>query len=174
MFPGEDVTSLAAYRNGVYIYGDCEKGSSIVIGKIEDVSSFAKEQDYVVRSGDFELTTHVAVGECEKGRSIEFEGIRFVVSEPQVSFSYSITGDFRCRYNTARFAVEFIKTGLLYLDGKVVLRVAMGEVGADQLKRLEDAIEAHAPFVEMLDTLAISVAWNPAADCQAECNSPSR
>lgn len=156
------MTSLAAYRNGVYIYGDCEKGSSIVIGKIEDVSSFAKEQDYVVRSGDFELTTHVAVGECEKGRSIEFEGIRFVVSEPQVSFSYSITGDFRCRYNTARFAVEFIKTGLLYLDGKVVLRVAMGEVGADQLKRLEDAIEAHAPFVEMLDTLAISVAWNPA------------
>ena len=162
LFPGEDVTSLAAYRNGVYIYGDCERGSSIVIGKIEDVSSFAKEQDYVVRSGDFELTTHVAVGECEKGRSIEFEGIRFVVSEPQVSFSYSITGDFRCRYNTARFAVEFIKTGLLYLDGKVVLRVAMGEVGADQLKRLEDAIEAHTPIVEMLDTLAISAAWNPA------------
>lgn len=171
LLPGEDVTSLAAFCNGAYIYGDCETGRSIVIGKIEDISSFAIEQDRAVKSGDFEITTHVAVGECEKGRSIEFEGIRFVVSEPQVSFSYSITGDFRCRYNTARFAVEFIKTGLLYLDGGVVLRVAMSEVSTDKLKRLEDAIEAHAPIVEMLDALAISAAWNPAEMSDEEIDS---
>lgn len=162
LFPGEDISTLAAFRNGAYIYGENERGQSLVFGKLENVCMFAMGQEAAVRSGDFELTTLVFAGEHEKGHYLEFEGINFIVSDSEATFNYTVSGDFRHRYNTVRFAIEFIKTGQMFINGKAVLRVAMGDDNAEQLQRLETSLGVYGQIVETLDVLSISAAWDPA------------
>ena len=160
LFPGEDISTLAAFRNGAYIYGENERGQSLVFGKLENVCMFAMGQEAAVRSGDFELTTLVFAGEHEKGHYLEFEGINFIVSDSEATFNYTVSGDFRHRYNTVRFAIEFIKTGQMFINGKAVLRVAMGDDNAEQLQRLETSLGVYGQIVETLDVLSISAAWD--------------
>lgn len=162
LFPGEGITTLAAFRNGAYIYGENDQGQSLVFGKLENVCMFAMGQEAIVRSGDFELTTLVFAGEHEEGHYLEFEGVNFIVTDSEATFNYTISGDFRHRYNTVRFAMEFIKTGQMSINGKTVLRVAMGVDNAEQLQRLETSLGVYGQIVETLDVLSISVAWDPA------------
>lgn len=162
LFPGEDITTLAAFRNGAYIYGEDDHGQSLVFGKVEDVCMFAMGREATVESGGFSFTTLVFAGEHEDGRYLEFEGVILIISERDVKFNYTVSGEFHRRYNTVRFAKEFIRTGVLSLNGAVVLRVGMDAVDSTQLQRLEDSIKVYAPIVETLDAIGITAKWDPA------------
>ena len=168
LFPGEDVTSLAAIRNGAYIYGEDDQGQSLVFGKVEDACMFAMGREATVGSGDFSLETLVYAGEHVDGSYIEFEGINLIVGEKDVTFNFMVSGDFHKRYNTVRFASEFIRTGVLSINGSVALRVEMSENDGEQLRRLEDSLKVYGRIVATLDSLGITAAWDPSEMTERE------
>lgn len=168
LFPGEDVTALAGLHNGAYIYGEDDQGQSVVFGKVEDVCMFAMGHEATVESGDFSLKTLIFAGEHEDGRYFEFEGITLIVGDKKAAFNYTISGDFHRRYNTVRFAKEFIKTGTLSINSSVVLQVGMNDDNGNQLSRLEDSLRVYGPIVETLDAIGVSVEWDPSKMTEKE------
>lgn len=170
LFPGEEVTTFAGWREGTYLYGEDESGRSLVFDKMEDVLMFARGVEAKVSSGDFELTTMVLAGECEDGRCLKFEGASMVISDEKVTFNYKIEGGFRKRYNTASFAHEFIRTGELWLNDNLAIRVGMGAAEASQLSKLKNELNVYRDIVETLDTLNIAADWDPTLMSEKEIN----
>ncbi len=75
LFPGEPVTALNSFRDGPYIYGEAKNGKLTVIGKMDDVVSFAAGTTATISAGDFSMETTLMIGESENGNFLEFEGV---------------------------------------------------------------------------------------------------
>lgn len=172
LLPGENAISLAGLGAGPYVYGTTTDGRTLVIGKIGDVAMFGVGSERAVSAGDFELTTMVTLGDSKDGTYIEFKGVSMVLSEPdsKASLNWSISGDFRRRYDTARFVLEFLRTGSLAIDGRPFLRVEPHVEEDETTQRLEETVGAYKPFVETLDTLGIAAKWDPEKMTPKELN----
>lgn len=170
LFPGEDITSLPALSAGAYMYGEDDSGRTLVFGKLENVEMLARGEVVSVGSGDFELETMVFIGNHERGRYIEFEGVSLIATDNEVTFNYSISGGIRKRYNTVRFMSEFISTGELRLNGKVVLRASQRIEDEECIIKLNDALPIYEMLVEVIDGLHVSVDWDPSNMSVKELN----
>lgn len=163
LFPGENVVSLAGLGAGPYVYGTTTDGRKLVIGKIGDVSMFGVGSERTVSSGGFKQKTMVFVGDQREGMRVEFEGVSMLLSERdnKATLNWSISGDFRRRYNTARFVLEFLRAGALAIDGHRILRIEPQVEEDETTRRLEETVGAYRPFVETLDTMGIAAKWDP-------------
>lgn len=172
LFSGESPISLAGLGDGPYVYGTTKDGLTRVIGKIGDVSMFGMGREHTVSAGGFELSTMVMLGDQKGGTHIEFEGVSMTLSESdnKVSLTWSISGDFRRRYNTARFVQEFLRSGTFAIDGHSLLRIERGKEEDETFQRLEETVNAYRPFVETLDALGIAAKWDPEEMTSKELN----
>lgn len=170
LFPGEDVTSLASWREGTYIYGQDESGHTLVFDKMEDVVMFARGIEAKVSSGDFELTAMVMSGEHEDGQYLEIEGVSLILSNDTAKLNYTVTGGFHRRYNTVRLAHELISTGLLSINDQVVLHLGESEESSEHLSRLATSVATYNRIVSTLDQLGIATEWDPANMSAKELN----
>lgn len=169
MYKGERVTTIAGLENA-YVYGKDMEGQLVVLGKIEDVTMFARGTEVNVASGDFELTTLLMLGDHREGTYIEFEGVSMILRDDhRVTLSFDIKGPIRRRYNTARFVREFVCTGELKVEGKTLLRTKI-ESDPDLEMRLDEDVRACGEFVETLDALGIAVDWDSADMTTKELN----
>lgn len=172
VFRGESPVSLAGLGDGPYVYGTTKAGLTRVIGKIGDVSMFGVGSERTVSVGDFAHTTMVTVGDSKDGTYIEFDGVSMVLSQQdnKASLTWSISDDFRKRYNTARFVLEFLKTGVFAIDGHNVLHIDQEAEEDENFHRLEETVETYRPFVETLDTMGITAKWDPQKMTPKELN----
>lgn len=172
LFRGEEPISLAGLGDGPYIYGTTKAGLTRVIGKLGDVSMFGVGSKRTVSAGDFALTTMVTLGDHRNGTYIEFEGVNIIISEHdnKALLNWSISGDFRRRYNTARFVLEFLKTGVFAIDGHDLLHIEKDTDEDKTFHRLEETVNAYKPFVETLDALGITAKWDPEKMTSKELN----
>lgn len=172
LFSDESVVSLAGLGGGPYVYGTTTDGRSLVIGKIGDVNMVGVESEHKISVGDFEFMAMVTLGDHKDGFYIEFEGVNIVLSERdnKASLNWSISGDFRRRYHTARFVMEFLKTSAFAMDGLDVLHVEKGTMEEKTLHQLKEAVDAYKPFVATLDVLGIVAKWDPEKMTPKELN----
>lgn len=172
LFRGENPISLAGLGDGPYVYSTTKDGLTRVIGKIGDVSMFGMGSEHTISTGDFELATMVTLGGHKDGTYIEFEGVSMILSERdnKATLNWSISGDFRKRYNTARFVLEFLKAGAFAIDGHNLLHIEREAEEDETFHRLEEAVEAYRPFVETLDALGITAKWSPEKMSAKELN----
>lgn len=172
LFRGESPISLAGLGDGPYVYGTTKDGLTRVIGKIGDVSMFGMGSEHTVSAGSFELSTMVTLGDQRDGAHIEFEGVSMTLSESnnKVSLTWSISGDFRRRYNTARFVQEFLRSSTFAIDSHSFLHIEQEQEEEETLQRLEETVNAYRPFVETLDALGIAVKWDPEKMTPKELN----
>jgi tetratricopeptide (TPR) repeat protein len=91
-------------------------------------------------------------------------------SNKKASLTWSISGDFRRRYSTARFVQEFLQSGTVAIDGHSFLRIEQGKDEDETLQRLEETVNAYRPFVETLDALGITAKWDPEKMTSKELN----
>lgn len=172
LFSGESPISLAGLGDGPYVYGTTKNGLTRVIGKVGDVSMFGVGAEHTVSAGGFEFSTMVMLGDQRDGTCIEFEGVSMILSESnnKASLTWSISGDFRKRYNTARFVLEFLKTGAFAIDDHNVLHIEQEADEDETFRRLEETVNAYRPFVETLDALGITAKWDPEKMTSKELN----
>lgn len=170
LFSDEEITTLASWREGVYLYGEDEAGNTLVFDRMDDVVMFARGVQAKVSSGDFELTTTVFSGENEEGRYLEIEGVSLTISDKKATLNYTITGGFHKRYNTACLARAIIASGELSINDQVALRIGSPEDLDSHLCRLASSIEIYSQAVDTLDALRIGVDWDPDNMTEKELN----
>lgn len=110
----------------------------------------------------------VAARRSQEGRLTDDE--QTAVSNNKVSLTWSISGDFRRRYNTARFVQEFLQSGTFSIDGHSFLRIEQEREEDETLRRLEETVNSYRPFVETLDALGVTAKWDPEKMTPKELN----
>lgn len=160
LFPGEPVTTLDSFRDGPYIYGEAENGKLTVIGKMDEVVSFAMGKTAIISAGDFSVETTLMVGESEEGDFLEFEGVRIYLSEGASHIDYTVSGDARKRYNTVRFIQELAKCGTILVDGNVIARGNCSALDNEQAQRLRESAEVYGVIVDTMNALHITAVWD--------------
>ena len=161
LFPGESLAELSGFRLGTYIYGKSEKGELSVIGKMDDICAVACGREAEVSSGSFAANTTVYAGQSDKGDTIEFEGVRFVLSEASAKVDFNIEGTIRRRYRTVHFMHEFAKSGELYVDGNRIIAASVNDANEDQLCMINESLPVYKEMAEVLDLLHIHTDWDP-------------
>ncbi|MBS7157675.1 MAG: DUF4365 domain-containing protein [Collinsella sp.] len=160
LFPGESPTAIKSFRAGPYIYGEHESGRLEAIGKMGDISACAIGGTATISTGGFSTEAMLMVGEAEDGDFLEFEGVRICLSAERCRLDYTMAGGIRKRLRTARFVQEFAKSGLLLVNGGVLLRSTALSLDDDQRCRLNEAVETYGTLVETLDFLHIDIEWD--------------
>jgi hypothetical protein len=133
---------------------------------------FGMGSEHTVSAGDFEFTTMVTLGGHKNGTYIEFEGVSMILSERdnKATLNWFISGDFRRRYDTARFVLEFLKAGVFAIDGRNLLHVEKDTNEDETFHRLEETVEAYRPFVKTFNALGIAAKWDPEKMTPKELN----
>lgn len=115
LFAGEEATSLAPYKHGVYIYGKTAWGEVYPIDKLENVVGVAAGFKCTVSSGDVSYKTSVFNGEDEDGEHTFFRGFDLRYSDKNLSLKE--TGTLSERIEDLSLMKAMAETGSLCING---------------------------------------------------------